>query len=230
MPNTKKNLKSDFDKLIIQLENKILGGGFQPRERLPELKLAEELKVSRFWIRDALKVLENKGLIKMIPYKGAIVCDLDETEIEEIFETRIYLEALAARKAAMNIKQEDIAYLEKMADQFEESMHSGDFSDMINTNTSFHDTILNLCGNRVMIQIIKQLQARCHLLRYHAWSSSEVLTNITREHRLFISALQNKRYDMLNDLSKRHISYSKTSYLIHLRAKRVNMYDNEDLE
>lgn len=228
MPTTKKDLKTDFDKLIVQLENMILGGVFQPRERLPELKLAEELKVSRFWIRDALKVLETKGLIEVIPYKGAIVCDLDENEIEEIFETRVYLEALAARKAALNIRTADIDYLEQMAAQFDASLRSGDFSEMITTNSTFHDHILNLCGNKVLIQTIKQLQARCHLLRYHAWSSKEVIGNITAEHRLFISALKDKDFGMLEDLSKRHISYSKNSYVMHLRAKKANMFGNGD--
>ena len=71
----KKNLKEDFQKLIGQLESMILTGVFQPRERLVELKLSEELGVSRFWIRDAFKILETKGLIKVIPYKGAVVCD-----------------------------------------------------------------------------------------------------------------------------------------------------------
>jgi len=61
----------------------ILTGVFKPRERLVELHLSEKLGVSRFWIRDAFKILETKGLIKIIPYKGAVVCDLYEQEIEE---------------------------------------------------------------------------------------------------------------------------------------------------
>jgi DNA-binding GntR family transcriptional regulator len=68
----KKDLKEDFQKLIERLENMILTGAFQPRERLVELNLAKELEVSRFWVRDAFKILETKGLIEVIPYKGAM--------------------------------------------------------------------------------------------------------------------------------------------------------------
>ena len=210
----------DFEKLLAHLENMILSGVFQPRERLLELKLAERLETSRFWIRNAFKILQTKGLIEVIPYKGATVCDLDENEIEEIFETRVCLESLAAHKAALNAKKADIEYLGQLADRFDESLRSSDFSDMIATNSIFHDYILNLCGSKIMIQTIKQLQARCHLLRYHAWSSAEVLDKIRQEHRLFITALKNKRYDLLNDLANRHISYSKNSYLTLLRAKK----------
>ena len=86
MSSSKKDLKADFQELVTRMENMILTGLLQPRERLVELKLSEELGVSRFWIRDAFKILETKGLIKVVPYKGAVVCDLDEQEIENIFE------------------------------------------------------------------------------------------------------------------------------------------------
>jgi DNA-binding GntR family transcriptional regulator len=222
----KNNLKTDFDKLISQLENMILVGIFQPRERLPELKLANELGVSRFRIRDALKILETKGLIEVIPYKGAIVCDLDDEEIEEIFEIRVHLEALAVRKAAVNIKKEDIDFLERMARQFEKAVRRNDFSEMITTNTNFHDYILKLSRNRNLIQIIQQMQARCHILRYHAWSSPEIIDRIQKEHHYFITGLKNKDYELLDDLSKKHISYSKNSYLLHLKARQVNVLDS----
>lgn len=225
MHRIRKDLKADFNKLISQLENMILGGVLQPRQRLVEADLAKELGVSRFWIRDALKVLETTGLIKVIPYRGAIVCDLDEGEIEEIFEVRSVLEALAAQKAAMKIKKRDLDFLKRMAGQFEESVRNKDFSSMINANGRFHDYIHELSSNKNLLQIIKQLQARCHLIRYHAWSSPEVIQSIQSEHQEMIGALERKDFDTLRDISVRHISYSKDSYLTHLRAKRANMLD-----
>ena len=104
MVSPKKDLKEDFQKLIARLENMILTGVFQPRERLIEVRLAANMGVSRFWIRDAFKIIETRGLIKVIPYKGATVCDLDEDEIENIYEVRAELDALAIRKAAENLK------------------------------------------------------------------------------------------------------------------------------
>jgi len=63
MTQQKNDLKKDFQKLIKIMSNMILTGVFQPRERLVELYLAKDLKVSRFWVRDAFKILETKGLI-----------------------------------------------------------------------------------------------------------------------------------------------------------------------
>jgi DNA-binding GntR family transcriptional regulator len=223
MHRIKKDLKADFNKLITQLENMILGGVLQPRQRLVEVDLAEQLGVSRFWIRDALKVLETTGLIKVIPYRGATVCDLDETEIEEIFEVRSVLESLAVQKAAMKARKQDIEFLKRLAKQFEDSVQKKDFSAMIHSNGRFHDFIHELCSNKNLIQIIKQLQARCHIIRYHAWSSGDVIENIQFEHQEIVDALGKKDFDKLRDLSIRHISYSKNSYLNHLRVKGANM-------
>jgi DNA-binding GntR family transcriptional regulator len=223
MPSPKKDLKADFQKLITQLENMILTGAFQPRERLVELKLAEKLGVSRFWIRDAFKILETKGLIKVVPYKGAVVCDLDEQEIENIFEVRTELDALATRKAADHIKKTDIHFLKRMAKQFEESARSGDFGEMISANENFHDYIYELSKNQTLVQMINQLKARSHILRYHAWSSPDIIQRIQQEHILFIKGLEHRDVELLDDLARQHIGYSKDSYLLHLEAKKANL-------
>jgi DNA-binding GntR family transcriptional regulator len=218
----KKDLKEDFQKLIERLENMILTGAFQPRERLVELNLAKELEVSRFWVRDAFKILETKGLIEVIPYKGAMVCDVDEDEIENIFEVRVELDSLATRKAAKNAQKSDIKYLRRMAKKFEESIKNGDLGEMISANEDFHNYIYELSQNPTLIQVIQQLKAQSHILRYHAWASPDVIKRIQKEHKLLIEAIENQDLKLLDDLARRHISYSKETYLLHLKAKKAN--------
>ena len=218
----KKDLKEDFQKLIKRLENMILTGVFQPRERLVELNLAKDLEVSRFWVRDAFKILETKGLIEVIPYKGAMVCDVDEDEIENIFEVRVELDSLATRKAAKNAQKSDINYLRRMARKFEESVKNGDLGEMISANEDFHNYIYELSQNPTLIQVIHQLKAQSHILRYHAWASPDVIKQIQKEHKQLINAIKNKDFKLLDDLARRHISYSKDTYLLHLKAKKAN--------
>ena len=222
MNQPKKDLKEDFQKLIKRLENMILTGVFQPRERLVELNLAKELDVSRFWVRDAFKILETKGLIEIIPYKGAMVCDVDENEIENIFEVRVELESLATRKAAVNAQKADIKFLKRMAQKFEESIKNGDLGEMIAANEDFHNIIFELSQNPTLIQVISQLKAQSHILRYHAWASPDVIKQIQKEHKQLINAIKNKDFKLLDDLARRHISYSKDTYLLHLKAKKAN--------
>jgi DNA-binding GntR family transcriptional regulator len=222
MALAKKDLKADFQKLIERLENMILTGVFQPRERLVELNLAEDLEVSRFWVRDAFKILETKGLIKVIPYKGAMVCDLDEHEIENIFEVRTELDSLATRKAAENTRKSDLNFLKRMARKFEASVKRGDLGEMISANEDFHGYIYELSQNPTLIQVINQLKAQSHILRYHAWASPDIIKRIQKEHKLFIEALGKKDFKLLDELARRHIRYSKDTYLLHLKAKQAN--------
>jgi DNA-binding GntR family transcriptional regulator len=222
MPKHKKNAKENFEQVIAKMENMILTGMFQPRERLIELTLAKKLNVSRFWIRDALKILETKGLVKMIPYKGAVVSDLDEEEIEGLFQVRAALEKLAIRLASKYVRKEDIKTLKRMAKYVEESFHRQDFREMISANTNFHDYIIELSKNPILLETIKQLRARCHILRHHSWSSHDTVKQILFEHKQFIEGLENNDAEMLEDLSEKHISHAKNSYLLQLKAKKAS--------
>ena len=225
----KKDLKEDFQKLIERLESMILTGVLQPHERLIEAELAKDLGVSRFRIRDACKILEAKSLIKVIPYKGAMVGDLDEREIEDIFEIRAELDALATRKAAGNAEKPDIIALKGLARRFQASVDSGDLREMISANDSFHDYIYELSRNPTLIQMINQLKVRSHIFRYHAWTTPDIIQQIQKEHKQFIDGIKNRDFELLDDLARRHISYSKDIYLLHLKAKKANSPQNSGM-
>ena len=75
-----------------EIEEAILSGQFKPRERLIEMDLISRFGVSRTVIREALKRLEAKGLVRTTPYRGAMVADLTVKEIEEIYFVRAELE------------------------------------------------------------------------------------------------------------------------------------------
>lgn len=211
-----KNLKKEFNKLLSTLENLVLTGVLKPRERLIETDLAQNLNISRYWIRDALKNLENKGLVKIIPYKGAVVADLSEKEIKDIYSIRIALEKLAIQLALDNIKPSDIKTLKKLATQFEDYYKNNKIPEMININDKFHDYIFELSHNQILIQMIIDMRTRAFIVRYAAWSTSEILLRIIEEHQSYIRALKEKDLKTLDLLSERHISYSKDFYLAQL--------------
>jgi len=221
MNTQKKNPKLEFEGLVAKLGNMILTGVFQPRERLIELNLASTLNVSRSWIRDALKILETRGLITMVPYKGAMVSNLEEDEIEEIFEVRINLEILATRMACANMKPSDIRALKRMAKHIRACFESEDMAAMISSNAGFHDYIFKVAGNQTLLQIINQLKARCHILRHSSWSSQRIVDQVLREHDEFVEAFEAKDIPRLDQLAGRHITYAKDYYLRQLRTRKA---------
>ena len=217
MPKNKKD-REQFDKLLKDLENLILTGQFRPGQRLVEAELTERLNVSRYWIRDSLKILAEKGLVEIIPYKGAIVTDLSPKEIEDIFAIRVSLERLAIHSAVERLHPGDLQQLKKLATHFEEAYHKNDIQHMIQYNTEFHDYIYQAADNPPLMQLIQDMRTRLHIVRYAAWSSPDVLTQIVKEHRAILKALKNKDLPTLDRIAEKHISYSKEYYLAQLRT------------
>lgn len=208
----KKN-REEFEALLKALENQILTGRFRPGKRLVESELTELFDASRYWIRDALKLLAEKSLVEIVPYKGAIVKDLNAKEIEDIFSIRINLERMAIHQALPNITKSDISKLEKIGKNFESAFKDNDIQKMIAYNADFHDYIFKLADNATLYQLIVDMRTRLHIVRYSAWSSPEILEKIVKEHRQYIQALKQKDVEKLDELSKVHISYSKDFYL-----------------
>ena len=221
MTEPKNDLKQDFQRLIARLENMILIGSLQPRERLVETSLAKKLNVSRSWVRDALKILEAKGLVEVVPYRGAMVRELTEEEVEETFEIRLVLESLCHRLASKNFTKADSDVLRKIAGRIKDSYRRQNFEEMISANNEFHRYIRELAGNKTLVQMLDQLKGRFYLFNTYAWSSPDVADRLVEEHETYVSALGNKDLKLLDEVAEKHISYSKDLYLLQLKTRKA---------
>ena len=121
-------------KIFTQLENDILRGKYKTGDVLNETKLSNELGVSRTPIREVLRQLELEGLVISIPNKGTIVRGLTKEDIEDIYEIRVLIEGVAARRATEKITTEQLAELEEI-------IHFEEFYTVI-TSYSIHYTKL----------------------------------------------------------------------------------------
>ena len=83
------------DVVFNTLRQAILKGELKPGERLLEIALAERLGVSRTPVREAMRKLEQEGLVVMIPRRGAQVASITEKDLNDVLEVRIALENVA---------------------------------------------------------------------------------------------------------------------------------------
>lgn len=104
----------------------ILDGDYQPGQRIPETQLAQSFGVSRGPVREALRLLENEGLITVSPRRGARVTALSLEEVEQLFDIRAALSSLAAKRAAMYILPAEIDALQKTAADIRKSAERND--------------------------------------------------------------------------------------------------------
>jgi DNA-binding GntR family transcriptional regulator len=220
---TPRKSKMDFNSFVSQLENIILIGTFKPRERLTEASLSEKFGVSRYLVRNAFKVLETKGLVKVTHFKGVIVSELSEQDVEEIYVIRKALEQLSLRLAMQNVTNGDIMALRRLAKTLEDAHRKSDFAAMVTADNNFHDYVFHLSQNDSLYRMINDLQRRCHIIRYSAWTSPEALQKSMKEHNLIVDAIEARDLEALNTVAEKHLYYAKDSYLILLRAQEVLM-------
>jgi len=200
-----------------EIEEAILSGRFKPRERLIEMDLISRFGVSRTVIREALKKLEAKGLIRTTPYRGAVVADLTVEEIEEIYFVRAELEKIAARLVLEHITQSEVQYLKKLAKEVERHLREKTHR-MIEIDSEFHQAIFNACHNRYLSEMIDFLRTRTHIVRFNAWSLPRRIEQSILEHREMIRAIEDRNLSQFEKLIVKHLTFSKDSYMSQLKG------------
>lgn len=168
----------------------IVTGKLAPGYSLPETTLAEQFQVSRTPIREALLRLEQDGLIERID-RGLVVRELSPEDIIDFYETRVVLEATAARTAAERRSDHDVARLYALADHVE-AAGTDDPALMVETNVDFHRAIWRASRNMALIDLLERLLM--HIGRYQEttlsfpgrWSQANV------EHRALVDAIRDR--------------------------------------
>ena len=200
-----------------EIEEAILSGQFKPRERLIEMDLISRFGVSRTVIREALKRLEAKGLVRATPYRGVVVSDLTVEEIEEIYFIRAELEKIAARLVLKNITQEEIQKLKKLAKEVERHLREKSHQ-MIEVDSEFHRMIFKACHNNYLYEMIDYLRTKAHIVRFNAWSLPHRIEQSILEHREMIRAIENRNLSQFEKLIVKHLVFSKDSYMSQLKG------------
>jgi DNA-binding GntR family transcriptional regulator len=200
-----------------EIEEAILSGQFKPRERLIEMDLISRFGVSRTVIREALKRLEAKGLVRATPYRGVVVADLTVEEIEEIYFVRAELEKIAARLVLKNITQEEIQKLKRLAKEAERHLREKSHQ-MIEVDSEFHRMIFKACHNNYLYEMIDYLRTKAHIVRFNAWSLPRRIEQSILEHREMIKAIENRNLSQFEKLIVKHLVFSKDSYMSQLKG------------
>jgi DNA-binding GntR family transcriptional regulator len=203
-----------------EIEETILSGQFKPRERLIEMDLISQFGVSRTVIREALKRLEAKGLIRTTPYRGAVVADLTIEEIEEIYFVRAELEKIAARLVIKHITPKEVQHLKRLSREVERHLREKTHQ-MIEVDSEFHRMIFKACRNRYLYDMIDFLRTKAHIVRFNAWSLLHRIEESIVEHREMIKAIEERNLSQFEKLIVKHLTYSKNSYMSQLKGTAV---------
>jgi len=146
------------------LREAIWTGVLRPGQRLIENWLAGELDVSRPPLREAIRVLEQEGLIVSIPRRGSFVRTLTGQDISEIYTVRCALEGMAA-ELAMEASAADLDRLDQIVVQVEawDGVSRADLREVVDRDLGFHRSLVNLSGNARLVAMWEQIAGQLRL-------------------------------------------------------------------
>ena len=195
------------------IEEDIVLGRRQPRERLIEQDLCDVFHTHRGDVRLALFELEKKGLVERIPNRGARVRGLTPLEVMEIYTVREELEVMAVRIIPFPVAPADIACLDDLQRQHAKAIADGEMLTVFYSNLRFHQVLYGLCGNACLIETIDLLAQKVYGIRSYANADPASLDRARRDHLDMIKALRGARRDELIALTRRHLKPSPEAYI-----------------
>ena len=140
--------KTRTEFVVDAIREKILKGEVKSGQPLRQAALAEQLDVSRIPVREALLQLEAEGLVKFQAHKGAIVTELNEQDIDELFELRALLETDLLARSIPNMSAAEFDHADELLAQLDEALaHDDSINLWAELNTGFH-TYLYQAANR----------------------------------------------------------------------------------
>lgn len=142
------------------IRDAIVGGTFEPGARLPEIALATDLNTSRGTIREALRMLADRGLVDVFPRRGAFVSQLSPRATWEITSLRALLEPYAARLAleasgSSRVYQEEVR---SAFDRLREATIGADPVAVADADAGFHRAVFLHCGHQMLLDRLDTLQ------------------------------------------------------------------------
>jgi DNA-binding GntR family transcriptional regulator len=196
-----------------RIEEDIVLGRRQPRERLIEQDLCDLFQTHRGDVRLALFELEKKGLVGRIPNRGALVRGLTPREVREIYAVREQLEVMAVSIIPFPVSAAEVARLEELQHRHSAAIADGDLLTAFYSNLNFHQVIFALCGNACLIESIDMLAQKVYGIRSYANAFPGVLDRARQDHLDMIKALRGSQREELIALTRRHLQPAPEAYI-----------------
>lgn len=146
------------EQIARSVSESVFQGRYRPGEAIPEQGLAEYFQVSRGPVREALRILERDGVVKIIPRRGAQITQLTIAEVLEVYEIRSVLFGLAARLFAQRRSEDKFADLERLIESLGKLVASGGGADAHSAaSATMADVIIEGCSNDRLRELLSQL-------------------------------------------------------------------------
>jgi DNA-binding GntR family transcriptional regulator len=172
------------------LREAILLGRLRPGARVVEAEIARQMGISRGPIREAVRQLEQDGLVEYQPRRGVIVATLTRQGVLDAYAVRAQLEGLACRETAERASPADLAGLRAHYEAMLELAHRGDATELLQADVGFHAQICAVAANRVLLRLWNSLGPHAWTLFSGAQVRGYTLMALAERHLSILTALE----------------------------------------
>jgi len=193
------------EKIAETIREYILKGTLKPGDRLTEPKLSEMLGISRTPIREALRILETEGFVEIFPRRGAVVSEITDKDVDDIFVLKVKLESLAAKLAVKNLTDEDIKRLKEINDKMEKSAKARNVSNLIKLNAEFHNVFITKSKNSRLEKFLLSLLRQFKRATAYSFTEAGRIYQVLEEHVQIVEAFEERDAEKVEKLVEKHI-------------------------
>lgn len=221
--STPQRQKRISDEITERLQNLVLSDNLRPGDRLPpERQLADMFGVSRNSVREAIKSLEQRGILVSRPGAGTYIVDTSQADLalalgevfarerhrlDDIFELRLLLEPQITYLAAQRITTEELENLHKIMADYVRTLRA--YQPVQGIDQSFHDAIAAATGNQSVILLMEKMHDLMHESRDEALQSPIRSERSLQDHLKILDALGTHDAERAREAMKEHLEHTR---------------------
>ncbi len=199
MPKISRNVLSS--KVYAALKEMIANHRFQPGARLNVEKISKELEVSRTPVWEAVRRLQQEGLLENIPYRGVFMVEMTLERALELYQVREALEGLAARLAASYGNEKGIEKMKEVLENQSRVIEKGDLLAYSRTDFEFHGLIHKMSHNSVLQEMLETLKAKMQPITMEV---KPILPKLYEDHVEIVEAMESRDPEKSEKMLRRH--------------------------
>jgi DNA-binding GntR family transcriptional regulator len=196
--------------VLSALRSAILANEITAGTRLLETDVAGQMGVSRAPVREAIRHLEQEGLVEIFPHRGAVVIGLPEAEIDAIYELRAVIEGRAIAAAVDVVREPELARLDALIDEMGAAIKTHEVDAIAEFDLQFHGLIVDWSGMTLLRHIWSSLDGLVRVRSYQALdrpgsTARYFLRNAAGSHRVLVDALRVGDPEAAAVLARQHV-------------------------
>ena len=195
------------------LRKAIMDGKLKPGERIVENSYASKMNISRTPVREAIRKLENEGLVQYIPRKGVVVNEFSLDDITEIYAIRKALEVLSMRYVVKRISEDEKERLKELVDEMEKADDENDVEKVIDVCKDFNELLLYASKMPRLIHLVNNMQEYLERFRRASMTKGSRRGCAIREHRQILDAVLERDVKRAEELAYIHLQRSEDAYI-----------------